>query len=564
LLGALGGALRSAGDHRGLAEIAGGSGLAFAHRAFPGLYAAGPTSFAWAAELPDMLGALGYDAEVFHADPGSPVLGAVRSRAVARIESELAAGRAAVIWGVHLPEFGLVRGLDRAAATLAVSGVLDEQGGRHELALGRLGEEGDAPALLVAALGERVVQNEDAAGDAALALAIRALSGGASSVGPARSGPDAYDLWTDGLRSGRFDPGGAAYTLAIVAEARALGADYLSARAREGAPDARAVFQPAAEAAWRAAGALRVAADHLPFPLLAGTSIDSELRAAVIEALIRARQADADLLRHLQSVLDARRRQAGAALRIARLEAGDDRALFRCLGDLPMGGLDEAEARCRDALRPRLGRDFFALTAEDRAGHVEAHLYYAPLERSLYPIRADRPALFLFCGWVRKALRGRGVGPRLVAALREHARELGVAGILAEATELDVFLPERAWAALGFREIAREGPMRLCYLPAGDETGAHVIDAAWVPPPPDQDALWVRHAPNCPLLDASRRAAAAAARTVVPVGAVVDESEAAGPEAGVSFGGRRLPNLPLPGEAVVPLLQARTANTHLR
>ena len=117
--------------------------------------------------------------------------------------------------------------------------------------------------------------------------------------------------------------------------------------------------------------------------------------------------------------------------------------------------------------------------------------------------------------------------------------------------ELEVFLPEDAWRSLGFQEIDREGPMRLCFLPAYDGSK---IEARWIPPPEEARGIVVRHAPNCPLLDAGRRQAVAMARAA---GIEVDEADATGPQAGVSARGRRLPNLPMSGDSIRSFIEDR-------
>lgn len=534
LLGALAGALGAAGDDRSWAVIAGLTGLGFGHRVSPGLGPEAWAGFSWASELVPALHGLGYPARVHFAPAGDPMWLRVLDGAIDDIEREVTAGRAAIAWGIQVAAFGLVRGIDRERGRLAVSGVLDGQGGATEIAIADLGG-GEAPALFVIALGERAPIDPGAALDAALVRAVRELSGAVSVEGSSIAGLAAHDLAIASLQRGDFDPSGAALGLAIAGEARSLAAEWLRGLGGE------AALATAADAAWQASGALAAACRVLPFPPPRGLDIGGDRRAEVVAALERARAADAALLRHIGAALDRRRHGAAAALQVEHLAPADAGELYRCLADVPLVAARSSESRCRDVVAPRLGRDFHALAARDAAGRVRAHLYYAPLERSFYPIRADRPVLLLFCAWVARDLRGRGLGRRLCAALREHARALGAAGVLAESTELDVFLPEASWRALGFREIEREGPMRLGYLPADDTDGG--IQAAWIPPAAAGSGLTVRHAPNCPLLDAVRRAAAHEARAA---GLPVDEGDATGPEAGVTGSGRRLPNTPLP------------------
>jgi GNAT superfamily N-acetyltransferase len=231
--------------------------------------------------------------------------------------------------------------------------------------------------------------------------------------------------------------------------------------------------------------------------------------------------------------------------------------LYGCLVDLPIGGLEPAARDCAREIGPRLGRDFFAKVARDRTtGAVVGHMYWAPLEASRYPIAAEGRQAFLFCPWVSAPLRGQGIGQRLFAALRTDVFERGFDGILTEATSLPIFLHADSYR--DFRELARDGEMRLLYFSLRLE---HPV-ARWLPATLEatasetepSDRIEIRHAYNCPLLYATRSAAAEAARKGrLPV----DERDAQGPEAGIAVRGRRLPNFPAGPDVLLEALRRR-------
>jgi hypothetical protein len=113
-----------------------------------------------------------------------------------------------------------------------------------------------------------------------------------------------------------------------------------------------------------------------------------------------------------------------------------------------------------------------------------------------------------------------------------------------------VFLSEDALSRLGFREVARAAETRLAYRALGRE---HPV-ARYVDPAPAVADVTVRHAYNCPLLYATRRAAAQAAQAA---GLSVDQADAQGAEAGLLASGKRLPSLPAAPDVLLSALVKR-------
>ena len=523
LVAALRGALAARGDDRAVADVFGLTGFAFRLIVAPRVDLSGWAAFAWAQELPAAVGRLGWRTETVHADQGHPLRAVLQARAI-----ELCRAHGpAIVWGVQVPAFGLAETTD--GKTLRIAGALDGRGGADSMPATALGG-GDVPQLFALALVERHALDEAAARADALREALRLAFEPLAPAGYA-AGLAAYDAWIAALESGHVDPAGHAYTAQLAAEARRHAATFTGSGEYG-----------------RVAAALGELAERFPFP--PQRPLDNAQLGGAAALLRRAREAEVRALGALEKTLVARVLDASADR--YPIDDAQPADLYACLVDLPVGGLEPAARDCVREVGPRLGRDFFAKVARDReTGAVVGHVYYAPLEASRYPIAAEGRQAFLFCPWVSAPLRGRGIGRRLFAALRADAESRGYGGILTEATALPIFLHEDAYPHFGFRELAREGEMRLYHLPLRSE---HPV-ARWLPPAGDpSERIEIRHAYNCPLLLATRRAVAEAARAER---LATDERDATGPEAGIVTRGRRLPNLPAGPDVLLEALRPR-------
>ena len=514
---ALRGVLAELGDERAAGEVFGLTGFAFRLVVSPRIDLSGWAAFPWAQELPAAVGRLGWRAEVAFADEGHPLRSVLHARALDLCKS------AAVVWGVHVPAFGLAR---LEGNQLRISGALDGRGGADTMPASALGG-GDVPVLFALALAEKHTIDAETARTDALREALRLAVEPMAPVGYA-AGVAAYEMWIAALESGHVDPAGHAYSAQLLAEARRHAASFTGI-----------------EEYGRVAAAAGELAERFPFP--PQRALDNAALDGAVTLLRRAHEAELRALAAVEKALVGRMRESSADRYTIEDAAPAD--LYGCLIDLPVGGLEPAARDCVREVGPRLGRDFFAKVARDRqTGDVVGHVYWAPLEASRYPIAAEGKQAFLFCPWVLASLRGRGIGKRLFAALRADAEARGFDGIVTEATTLPIFLHADVYA--GFRELAREGDMRLLYLPIRSE---HPV-ARWLPADDLSDRIDVRHAYNCPLLYAARRAAADAARAErLPV----DERDADGPEAGIVTAGRRLPNLPAAPDVLLEALRRR-------
>ena len=537
--GALEGLLAARGDDRSAAEIFGLSGCAFRLTVGPRVDLGGWAGFPWAEELPAAVQRLGYPTELVFAEEGQPLFELARARAAA-----LCAERGpAILFGVQLPAFGLAAAGD-TPETLRISGLLDAQGGARTLP-GRMLGAGTMPLVFALALGDRQPIDAQTALAAALAEALRL--GTSPTVRPGHAGGlAAYDAWMAALASGHVDPAGHAFTSALGAEARGQAAAFLAGARLSGAD-----LGPAADAYSRVAATLEELAVRFPFPPV--RPLETPALEAAAALLGRAREEEARGLSALARALAQHRAgEVGDSYAVEPAAAGD---LFGCIEDLPLGHLGPAAEVCRRHAEAALGKSRFALVVrERRSGAVVGHALYAPLGEAGVPIAAEGRAAFLFCPWIRAPLRGRGLGRLLVEGLCADAARRGFDGVLCEASTLPIFRHEEPLSALGFRELARRGEMRLAYRSLGRD---HPI-ARWIDPPHAGAAgraeVVIRHGYDCPLLLLLRRALGEVARER---GLAVDEADAGpGEPAGVTVGGARAPDLPLAPDVLLAALAA--------
>jgi GNAT superfamily N-acetyltransferase len=212
------------------------------------------------------------------------------------------------------------------------------------------------------------------------------------------------------------------------------------------------------------------------------------------------------------------------------IEAPDASSLFACTADVPLP-LEPQTERCRERTAVR------ALLLKDDERTV-GQLLYAPLGESLYPIAAEGTRWLVFCPWVSRDRRGRGLGGRLFSALLHRAREAGIDGALALATTDERFLDAAGYLKHGFIEVARRGELGLLeILLTGRPSCARIVDPVQ---PPRGGALpvTVRHGYNCPLLLAARDNVVAAG---AELSMSIDVRDATSQDpAGVTVGGRPL------------------------
>ena len=242
---ALGACAQALGDPREGGTLAAASGLAFRIALDRRLSPAGPHGYPWREELTVAAERLGYDWRLVASRAGEPGFERACDAAFELGCAGVEAGRPTLWFGVQVAEFGLVRGADRAAGRLAVSGLLDAAGGAVELERAQIGTE--AGLVYALQLVERVPQDPAAAACAALRAALEHARGGryagALELPVIFSGAEAWQLWEEVLTQGDVDPLGLAFAAQRYAEARAHVAHYLPMAAQAAGLDLERVAQ---------------------------------------------------------------------------------------------------------------------------------------------------------------------------------------------------------------------------------------------------------------------------------------------------------------------------------
>ena len=173
-------------------------------------------------------------------------------------------GMPTIAWDLAAPEFGIIYGYDDAEQLLYA----EDCRGKKTLPYDRLGR-GLSGGLFVLSITEQKPINEWEAIQRALDMAVRHAYGELTFVGYV-CGLAAYDCWKEAFRKRRIDPIGNAYTLGIVAEARAYAADFLNELAVKLAAanrrDAASLAIDAARLYGEAAESLKELSLTFPFP----------------------------------------------------------------------------------------------------------------------------------------------------------------------------------------------------------------------------------------------------------------------------------------------------------
>ncbi len=531
-------------------QVAGASGLAFRTSLDAQVTLAGPHAYPWREELPAAAERLGYLTHVVACNepPTSTLHAAARARALVLIADGLAADRPTMVWGVHAPEFGLVRGLD--GEVLEVSGILDGLA-PPELDAAQLGH-GDVPVLFALQLTLAAPISDEQSALAGLRAALTHGRGPAATLSGFATGLGAWRLLLAALESGHLDPAGLAYAAQRYAEARAAAAGWL-----EHAESALGVDLRAARAAFRrSAGMLAELAACHPFPpppdLLLTNSARDQAHALVEEVAA----AEAGGLDGIEAALAAHERRRASRLRVSDLDEAQLPSLFACVADLPVA-LDDQAATCRDQLRPQLGSGFRGKLLYDGELLV-GHLLYAPLADAHYPVYAEGNRWFVFCPWRARDRRGQGLGARLFAALDADARAAGIDGLLTLATTDERFLYPSGLERHGFTERGRRGELLLWER---SYTAVSSNARIWDPAEAAHEGalpVTIRHGYNCPLLLRTRTDLEHLARTAGTTVTLDVAPASARQPAGATIAGKPLLHGFVPLAALTAALKSET------
>jgi hypothetical protein len=194
-----------------------------------------PTMYDWSREHTAAFERCGVFAEVYTSYPDSPTYEAARRRAVTHVKASIDRGIGVVLWGVDAPEFGVVHGYDDADGVFLVDGVgRFNTGNSTPILYENLGRSSDVPDLHYVVPVERVEWDAAAAHRAALGGYVEQMRGRVSVPSRYTAGLAACDAWVRALESDGYVPFGVRYNVAVLADARGHGVNYLARVAAEG------------------------------------------------------------------------------------------------------------------------------------------------------------------------------------------------------------------------------------------------------------------------------------------------------------------------------------------
>jgi hypothetical protein len=210
---------------------------------------------------------LGFDWEWLRVAPDDRDYARRRKDAIARIRRSIDRGRPVAAYGLHLPEFGVVKGYDDRERLFFVSTTLSAQYGAA-LAWSQWPAPGQSAGLDVLLPGDRRRIDSAATEQAALHFALDyAERGEPSAAAETAQGLAAYDRWLAGFaQPGQLDPFGNARAIQTTQAARRDAARYLRAIAARRREAARAALEDAAAAYEAEALALSRLASLFPYP----------------------------------------------------------------------------------------------------------------------------------------------------------------------------------------------------------------------------------------------------------------------------------------------------------
>jgi hypothetical protein len=274
--GAMAGALTSMGRKVDVVDVAGYSGYAFALNVFKGRPCpSGPTALKCAfAEIHKGTESLGFKLR-FIGSEGSfgkgdgPLSAEDHERARKLFEGvkrEVDADRPVVLWGLVVPEYGIVKGYKGDSYVVSTfRSVIGQDDASIKY------DDLEAPGCLDALAFSKKPEPMTAKGDRdALARAIRIGAGELETHKGYANGPQAYEEWAKGLESPQAEGAyhGNSYVAACYREGRANASTFLGrlARKRAGRPQAAHLKKASAEYA-KAAALLGALEEMFPFAM---------------------------------------------------------------------------------------------------------------------------------------------------------------------------------------------------------------------------------------------------------------------------------------------------------
>jgi len=96
---------------------------------------------------------------------------------------------------------------------------------------------------------------------------------------------------------------------------------------------------------------------------------------------------------------------------------------------------------------------------------IVGHIYYVTSERALIEYEIEPNVAFIYCVYLWKEHRGRGVGRRFLNYFKEEMRKQGFKGILTEASDFPRYMHYSHFQKQGFKMVLEQEPFKLMYFP---------------------------------------------------------------------------------------------------
>jgi hypothetical protein len=306
--GALHGVLRFLGEPVTRPWVMGVSGYAFrlALPAVEGVVAAGPIEAAFDPQRTAALTShLGWKVEIIATQPGGREYAKRRAEVIGRVHKSIDRGRPVVVYGLHLPRFGVVKGYDDRAGLWFVGSMLSTQYG-EALPLDRWPVPERADPVLAVFLVSRTRGDPRRAVLAALQYALTyAAEGEPGDPTGAVHGRAAYRHWQETFAGGApIAPAGNALLVHQLQSARRDAAAFLREDAARLLPAAAPALHRAAAAYDAEALALSRLVTLFPFPS-GGDPDNPAARLSAAAALRQALAREEEALAALRAALAA-------------------------------------------------------------------------------------------------------------------------------------------------------------------------------------------------------------------------------------------------------------------
>lgn len=157
-------------------------------------------------------------------------------------------------------------------------------------------------------------------------------------------------------------------------------------------------------------------------------------------------------------------------MRVKRVCMRDIGQSYPCMNDLPpqFSAWREALPESRRWFKQHLGRGVEGYHLQD-GNRVIGHIYYAPSEEALIPIKTEEGVACIYCVSLEQGYQGKGHGKMLFDVFKRRLKRRGFKGILVDATEFPGYMHHSHFSKQGFQTIKEHRPFKIMYFPLTKE-----------------------------------------------------------------------------------------------